>query len=109
MTEMANAGEDDRHSRGFCGLQAFRVADRTTGMDHGRDPCLRSDLNRIGKGEERIGSQHGAAHLLPAALDGNPHAIHPVRLSAANAHGRLSPRQDNRVRFDMLAGFPGET
>ena len=87
------------------------VALRAARLDDPGDAGLERSLRAVGKREERIGREHGAANVvavllrfLQRELDG----VDAARLAAADADRREILRQHDRVRTDVLAHPPRE-
>lgn len=54
MPEVPDSGKHHGQSQAVCRLYDLLVANRASGLDDGRCPCLGDLLNSVGEGEERI-------------------------------------------------------
>src|SRR5215204_6004504 len=108
MLEVASSGEEHRDTRGFGDGNDLAVSNRSARLhdrgDTGGDSCF----NSIREREKCITGENAAPGPIAGSLDGDMHALDPVRLTTSHASDSRLFRKNNCIRFDMARGFPRE-
>ena len=108
MAEVPAAGEHHRRAGGIDRLDNLRVADRSAGLDDGRDASVERHLRAVGEREKGVGCEHRTLQIRPRLLDREANRVHTTHLPGADPNRRQITRQDDRVGADVLADPPGE-
>ena len=90
----------------ICRGDRIGIPDRAARLHDGCNASSSCLLDRIRERKECIRGHHRALCLITSTLGRNPDAVHPVRLATANPNRRLALRQNDRIGFHVLAGFP---
>ena len=78
MAEMARAGEDHGDACLVGRRDNLGVANRTAGLDDGRDSGGRGEADRLGGCQMGVGGQDGLARALPSLVDRQPKYVQPI-------------------------------
>ena len=108
MTEVARSRENHRYSSLVSCLDHLGIANRTARLNDRGDSRFDSRLQAISEGEKGIGSQHCAARMFSGFGDSEACCIQATRQTTADAYCCARDCQDDRIRFHMLDGLPGE-
>src|SRR5208283_4105411 len=103
MTEMPHASHDHRHAMLVGRRYHLRIPPGSSRMDHRADTVGGRDIDAVAEREERVGGEHGAAHLelLVGCLEGrDARRVDAAHLPGPDPDGGAAVREHDRVGLD---------